>query len=804
MALRQGNIVPTVNVVPATEPVKVMSRFDTYNVDMNMTQNQTANDRLVLPTSNIIDVYASNYRGDQVAVHTSVGTGTATDHSPHSAVTRLSSTESTTCEADRETIDRYNQLCIEIDACEREIYELRNHLKTTDMPMDSYVSKLESLKAEKATLGDITISNGRAYRTKYEIPVLNQLFFRTSVKPNAPVDVEGSYQVTDPDFNKWVYKTWVFTNIDPKDKTIHFTDRTNRPGLVPYKADMGEFLYTTLKIPLNAKGIFVVKDTVCGRPEFTETGLTYPGEVKRLPDVAKQAGYHAGNRVYTQEGHYDTLRYPAKINPVPADKEDPLLKNSLFLHNIENRRDFEERNASGMPYNQDYFSLFNDGLDSAAIDNLRQGRDRVAIDRWHTLVNLHYNNPNFDVCLNPEVDDKNIYSTFVRENYGYLTNYLIRTPITNGEKNLFYLKNRSYIPNVGYGRGYYKLPESYSPGYKFKSQIDTLADLQRQEPVLDKGSNIYELNMVQNNIANYMTRANVISFQDIIFIPYEKLIENHGNYYCDKSDLQFTLIASADMRRMPHPYSKEGLALDRRMYQESVAEPDVIIYEEGAYTRGLKFYTKILGEVVVVPVRQRDANGRSGYIRVKRQTSTGYTYKEYPASEPGIKMLDIYMSQDQAANNGYKESELEKLKTELEFTKTKLQEKELEVKAKEIEAKEKINLIKLKAEEVKYDKTLEDNRHSAVIRKLEFETSKWNDMTSLYNNKLRVELEKAKGTNILTSFEADKILTQMKIRGEENKQRHEERMMEMKSRQASMEFVSDMMYLAKNALSMFK
>ena len=56
MALRQGNIVPTVNVVPATEPVKVMSRFDTYNVDMNMTQNQTANDRLVLPTSMLLTI----------------------------------------------------------------------------------------------------------------------------------------------------------------------------------------------------------------------------------------------------------------------------------------------------------------------------------------------------------------------------------------------------------------------------------------------------------------------------------------------------------------------------------------------------------------------------------------------------------------------------------------------------------------------------------------------------------------------------------------------------------------------------
>lgn len=544
---------------------------------------------------------------------------------------------------------------------------------------------------------------------------LNKPFFRIGLKDRSDRGIyDTSYKVIDPDYKNWSYKTWIFTNIPMEQHTGYFLDRTNRVGLIAYKDDMPDTLYYALNIPKTAKGIFIVKDTVCARPEFNNKGCQSYGNAKTLIDVAKEGNPLNINR------HDDLPRYredyfPATIQPKDSDKDSSLSLHPLFKEDIWDKRD---REAAGLPLQSEYLSLFNPGYDSMWIKRYLQNRKDVDVRRWLSIVNTHYNNYNMDISLDHDVDMKDTYDRYVRDYTGSISNYIYKLPNTREEAELHRIPDDINLDSwTAYRTTGYKPKEKIREGYITHTESSALDVLLKQEPyVLDKYHRFDvkdTIDKMNKRIDKYMLRRNTISFEDIIFIPLEKLIKENYQYYCEETDIMFVLGNTLDPKHVMHPFSRAANNKYLRDESDKLPTEDVVstisIYNRKDADNNVIYYTKVFGQVIKIPVKKCDKLGKSDYIKIDRnnQPNALDNVEVYRYTEDNLTMLEIYRDRNEAHNHGYDERIYNKRVNEAKF--------------KELDNELKIQEIKLSIEEMKYKKFKEDVEHSIRVNNLSME-----------------------------------------------------------------------------------
>ena len=264
-----------------------------------------------------------------------------------------------------------------------------------------------------------------------------------------------------------------------------------------------------------------------------------------------------------------------------------------------------------------------------------------------------------------------------------------------------------------------------------------------------------------------MTRKNDISLEDIIFIPIEKIEEEHGVYYDEQSDLTFVLQDYKMSSGVAHPYSKAALELKKSIEANTTQVANkghvgstIVIYNEKEAREDVIYYTKVLGEVVKVPVLPRDEQGRTNYITINKYTADSQlkNVQEYPFTKETLESLDLYRTYSAADRYGYDRDLYEMRKNEFAY-------RELETKDKELVTKERINAIKLRTEEIKLEAEKEKFKFALQTKKIALTQLHNDDMFKLYAYKMKIyleevklEIEQAKGKHALAGFEYDKYL----------------------------------------------
>lgn len=652
--------------------------------------------------------------------------------------------------------------------------------------------------------------DGKEYKYKKVRMPLNKPFFKVGLKRDEygrPEDprFDSSYKVIDQDYDKWNYKTWIFTNIPIEENTVHFLDRTNRQGLVQFKNDMPDTLYYTLNIPKTAKGIFIVKDTVCARSEFTNKGCYSYKNPKSIIDITKESNPIKGNS-YDKSPRYKEADYPALLRPKDMDKISRLEQHRLFQ---EDGLDKIEREASGIPLQPAYPSLFNSGYDRMLIDKFIYRNDALDILRWKSIVDAHYDNFNMDITIGnmTSIEDKNVYDSYIRNNIGALSNFIYKLPTNYDEADLYKLNNDIMLDaNNAYHCSTYRPKDKIRSGYIPHRDLVTYEDLIKQAPtVLTNAHNRYDvrstIEKMNKRIRQYMLRKNTISFEDIIFIPYDKIRDAGEQYYCEETDLMFILTKHNAPKEVIHPFSR--IARLREFKEEANKLPtdrvitSIAIYNRKDADRNTIYYTKVFGEVVKVVVQKADSQGKSDYIRISRGNHLGEldTTETYPYTEANLNMLELYRDRNMAHNYGYDERIYNQRVNEVKF--------------KELETDVKLQELKLSIEEVKYKKFKEDLEHSIWVNKFSLRELIFNRTMDLKEKAIQIEyeahqmyakhaIERLKAHMAIHDSTVDRYLANINLRTQNLKYK----MAEMSHKQAQFSNVIETGYLIKDMFNL--
>lgn len=598
--------------------------------------------------------------------------------------------------------------------------------------------------------GKIVSKNGKFYREITYTPYLNNLYFNAELKPNAGADTNGNRITVDPDKKKWVYKTWVFTNVSEKTHTIHFMDRTNRPGLVEYK-NTKDITFAALNIPRKAEGVFIIKDSVLARPNFKDVGLqkTTGNPFRSLSSLRKLRTSIAGaNAIYS--GGNDTLYYNQLFSPVL--RPNAVDANSAYLY-IENSpykdtyisvtddpasspivksRFVKDCYNNGLPVAFESANLFEGGIDSKYLmDIMDRGdkQDQIAIKRWRSIVKSHYDNHNMVITLN---DDVNInprrYDWFLRHYVGRVSNYVIKDPDSREEISAATPYEHNSEPYLDISEGFVNLPRNEH--WKLSASPHLYSDIIRMEEqlsgqtynhgkIIDSKDIVRGIKETRQDIFNHNGYTNGISFEDIIFIPIEKIRENGGEYYDEESDLVIILDDVKGSESVLHPFSKKRRELDQRKAAFEVnnmgAGCSIKIISNSKQEIGKVYYAKFLNRIYNIVVE--DSYGQNSQIIVTtRNTSKGLPeINVYPLTVENLSMLNIFDNNNDAECLGLRKENLEK-----EGYATKLVE---------IEADREITKMNLEKAKVEFQNYLKKISTDLAAKKMEYEL-KFEEMIS--------------------------------------------------------------------------
>ena len=367
--------------------------------------------------------------------------------------------------ANNEEIKQYNTLKDNYNKAKHD-YEIdpsfikKNILDNRTKELKDYDMVIEKDENDKETYLKRSFSN---------IP-RNQLFFNVSkTRSNGSNDsedgIDTQYSLDDPDYDRFMYKTWIFTNVE--DKILHSVDRQNRIGLIQVKKDINRIAYNAMEIPMNAKGVFIVKENVLARPEFNgQLGLSHSGapmrEMFTVKSCASTIRHTMENLNKSNGNNVSTIdifnNYLPIINTGDSFEENcTTFNNYLFLNpkygswykdpknriNIYRKTKYLHMRKHGIfNTNLQYASLFYGGVDSKYIRDMSANPVvKRVIDRWESIVRNHYNNFNMKISLDYNKDNKDVtkraYNMFIKDKVGYLSDYIIKEPLQEKEVDMF-------------------------------------------------------------------------------------------------------------------------------------------------------------------------------------------------------------------------------------------------------------------------------------------------------------------------------------------------------------------------------
>ena len=669
-----------------------------------------------------------------------------------------------------EEFNRYTNLV-------REMEKLENEIATSG---DNYLNsaRLKEVKDEIKYTCNITsegtdVKNKVYYKKLLTRNYLGNLFFNTSLKYGGKYDVESDYYIDDTDYEKYSNKTWFFTNIPVEEHTVHFITRDNRIGLVPYKGNINMTPFAALNIPKDKKGIFIVRNVCLARPElhgvcsFTSPHLTNEHSIG-IFNVDRLKIEQSLQQLNPKDAN--ELVAPPIIQPLPENKQDPGY-NNLDERNISLRRFLENREKNGLSPITSYNNLFNPGVAAYEIRLDKNTAKGVYIDRWEGIIRANYNNKHMGIYASTPDELKYNgmdFNKHIREYNGNLSNQIYRYPVTPGEKQL--ITNNTKPIN---------LRQTF--GTDITDQID-MAPLAPEQSllynsVISKIPNIEHFNCrdaresiskITSNYRDKLTFNNAIGFQDVIFIPLEDILNNHGQLYEHTSDTLFAFNDIVDSRILSHPSKTISNVNTIASYNNYTQHNDFtntnlvgkfgsVVYSRNIGIQeptGPKTNFDISIEIISTP----DANvGKVYYINTYGYVQTlaaareclptqgvsgpriVLTYKDPRSSElkrevlslteENLRKLEIYHTREEAQVHGYTElhynkeqmqyrfSELEAKNQQLLAERERLQ-LEIEKRNQELKLKEKEFLVREKELEVK-EKELETKEKEFLTKEKE-------------------------------------------------------------------------------------
>ena len=632
------------------------------------------------------------------------------------------------------------------------------------------LTKEEAISKEKIShlLNEKIIwKDGKYYKEVTYQPLLNNLFFNVEQKPNAGKKSNGNRVTVDPDKKKWAYKTWVFTNIDVNTHTVHYMDRTNRPGLAEYKK-VPDITFAALNIPRHAKGVFIVKDSVLARPDFKEVGLQKNTGMpfRSFSNIQKLKTSIAGaNSLYSDSNNtlYYNQMYSPILRPNTINSDNYLvgIENTIYKDTylsvtddplrspIAKSKFVQDCYKSGTPIAYESANIFESGIDSKYLMEMMSSgseQDKIAIKRWRSIVKSHYDNRNMITMLHK--DDKfnqNEYNAFIRHYVGRVSNYVIKDPVEKEEIDVACPYEHSAAPYLDLSESFIKLPPNEE--WKLSSKPHLYSDILRMEDQLSGQSYvngrlqeardiIVGIKETRQEMFNHNGYTNGISFEDIIFIPVEKIIKGGGEYYDEESDLVIVLDNLKGSECVIHPYSKKRRELERK---HAVFEATNIgvggtvkIISCNPQDIGKVFYIKLLNKIYHVPVEGTGA--QPGQIIItSRETNRGLPeVAVYPLTKENMAMLNIFETIEDAECQGLREENLKR--------------ESYNVKLMELDADKQItqmNLEKAKIEFTNYlNKLSLDIAAKKVEYKLKLEDAISKSMIDAKTNELKLQKEK--------------------------------------------------------------
>lgn len=618
----------------------------------------------------------------------------------------------------------------------------------------------------------IKSTDGKLYKLYNAEPTINSIFFKTDrkcVKDNREID--SNYYISDPDYRKHMYKTWIFTNVDPKEYTIHSMDRANRPGLVMYKPDITEKVYRSLDIPEDVKGIFVVRDNILARPEFTTLGLNKYGRDKDRTLIDIQGLKHT---IESMDREVSKYKHAPVIEPLEEDRYETLLENRYFKKrkNYTGVKTFygEIDARHTIPLSIESANLFNRGIDRAYIDTYGDRDELTSIKRWEGIVRSYYNNRNCEIFLG-STDEKvcKNFNSFLRNDIGKISNYVVKEPNNYDEA-------RMYTPKITKDYTYTASGDLVKAVVEgginvYENQALTYSELLDHETSLNNLHCAYDLGLGaadRHNLAGYLGQArnevaskllykNGITFQDVVFIPIEKLINNHGKYYDVKTDFLFLIDKLSNSRVQKHP-SNEKHAMD----YNSNNGVDVKVLTNNEAILNTLFYTNVYGKIdVLKPMR---AGEHREEIKVIRTSLTGSTIDRYDVTEDNFKKVGLYRFKEDAECHGLRPEYLEALK----YTSAKTQ-----YENKAIISNNNVDISKVKLETAKVTKEANTLQYNLKFRQTltEFEIKYHQDAIRFKNEletlRVKHEADKAelaiKKSMLTHKLEYDQKTEQLKL-----------------------------------------
>ena len=643
------------------------------------------------------------------------------------------------------------------------------------------------------------------------------LFFNTP-RHNNHVEMNLDVRNSDSDINKWADARWVFTNIDPKQKTLHYMTRMNRPGLIPFKEPRQE-VFDALKIDRGAKGIFIVVESCTARPEFCDVG-TSNSKSKRNDEIAGVSlkPNSLSNRP-TYEGKaidpmdLSVLRPNAReeYNAFESYYRGDLIRLSKGL---EIRRSepalgqfIGTRREKTIPFNAVYDNLFDNGVSANHIKNALKRPGSHTIRRWMDIVESNYNNPNI-VLLDPSesgVEHQHKYKKLLREYTAETSNTVFRFPKSEDERELISATiNCPGLANpdrhgTGPINGKEMLLRDEAVSYKDQLNINPNMDIYVRETKMQIQN---ELDGVIQNYDDKLEFANIISFQDVIFIPYSLLENNGGEYYDNLFDYYFVDNDIRPSRNAVHPYSPYGgcgiqqvgepimarmeqpvqtpaqdrmelnldqvnssLQADNTTRREcwlpddspleapaaGITGASVKVISTRGYKTGAVLYTKMFNTIQTIPVVPGNTSVDNVVIVTKVDPITRYVQEDqYPLTRATLKMLGLTDDIREAQDGIYNPARLERDKLSLErdkllygFEELSSKREERDVKRRYLEedrAYEKSNKI-----EDRQDKRLErmENRYDKQVDRnyklMDRKLDRIDRTIDLYNDQTRMQ-----------------------------------------------------------------
>lgn len=589
---------------------------------------------------------------------------------------------------------------------------------------------------------DLIFTPEAVYQKVTYKPYLNNLFFKVTKKANAKLDTNGTYVTLDNDKKKWVYKTWVFTNVRENEHTIHFMDRTNRPGLVEYK-NIEDITFAALNIPRSVKGVFVVKDSVLARPNFKEvglekiTGLPYRqlGNIKKLQTsiAGADALYANSNSTLYYNNLFSPILRPNTVNSrnilENIDKtvyKDTYMKvgdnpattpyiKSTFINNCV---------KNGIPIAFESANLFEGGIDGKYLmDQLASGdpQDKIAIRRWRSIVKSHYDNHNMVLMLNKDTGfQPGEYDQFLRQYVGKVSNYVIKDPKYPEEIEVAKPYSHNSELYMDLNSEFSGLPREET--WKLSAMPHLYSDVLRLEEELSgqamNGNKVTECREILNGLKetrqemfNHNGYTNGLSFEDIIFIPIEKILSNGGEYYDEDTDLVIVVDDVKSSESVIHPFSKKKREIDQR---HLAFEADNIgtgcnikIISSSPQEIGKVYYTKFLNKVYNIPVT--NGNGQASQIIItSRSTNSGLPeITVLPLTEQVLKELNLFDNINDAECLGLREENLKR--------------EGYSIKLAELQTSKEITQMNLEKARKEFETYLKKTATELAAKKLEFE-----------------------------------------------------------------------------------